>query len=337
MAVTAFTPKTCLQIANAMLGEMGFPQVVSLVGNADPTAIQVLALLNKEGEELRDTPEDGWTAMQTEFNLIVNAPIITTGNVSTNSPVVSNIPTTAGLTAGNWAVFGSFLPSAARILNLGDQSGNNPTTTVTLTMESTGAAAATPITFAQDTYSMPADFKAYISRTWWDRTNRWALLGPDSPQLDQWHRSGIVQTGPRRHWRQLGNSLNNTYRLWPAPAELVNPIQLVYEYLSTNWVNMTGSTASTGTNSAFTADTDTSFLDDRALIDGLKWRFKKIKGYGGWEDDRNDYVDFVDRLIARDGGAETLSLTKRVHPFLISPEMAVQDGYFPQPGGFQSN
>jgi hypothetical protein len=155
------------------------------------------------------------------------------------------------------------------------------------------------------------------------------LLGPDSPQLDQWHRSGIVQTGPRRHFRQIGNSLNNTYRIWPAPAELVNPIQIVFEYLSTNWVNMTGSTVSTGTNSLFTNDLDTSFLDDRALIMGLKWRFKKIKGYGGWEDDRNDYVDFVDRLMARDGASPTLSFVRRVHPFLINPEFAVQDGNYP--------
>ena len=337
MAVTPFTPKTCLQIANAALGELGFPQILALNGNTDPGAIQMLTLLNKEGEELRDTPEEGWTAMQTEFNLVVNAPVITTGNVSLNSPVVSGIPTTAGLTAGNWAVFGAFLPSAARIINLGDQNGNNPTTTITMTMDSTGAVSGTPITFAQDTYALPADLKAYIDRTWWDRTNRWALLGPDSPQLDQWHRSGIVQTGPRRHWRQIGNSLNNTYRIWPAPAELVNPIQLVFEYLSTNWVNMTGSTGSTGTNSAFTNDTDTSFLDDRALIDGLKWRFKRIKGWGGWEDDRNDYIDMVDRLIARDGGSPTLSYVKRIHPFLISPMTAVQDGYYPAPGGFSSN
>lgn len=326
MAVTAFAPKTCLQIANTALGELGFPQLSSLVGNTDPTAIQILSLLNSEGEELRDTPEGGWTAMQTEFNLIVNPPLITVGDVAENSAVIQNIPSTTGLTPGNWAVIGDFLPTAARILSV-----NGPNQ-ITMTMESTGAALQTPITFAQDTYQIPADFKAYINRTWWDRTNRWELLGPDSPQMDQWHRSGIVVTGPRRHWRQLGNSLNNTYRLWPAPVEIVNPLQLVYEYLSTNWVNMTGSTTSTGTNSAFTNDTDTPFLDDRALIEGLKWRFKKIKGYGGWEDDRNDYIDVVDRLIGRDGAAGTLSMVKRVHPIFISPAN-VQDGFFPGPVG----
>ena len=331
MPVTPFVPKTCLQIVNTALGELGFPQIVALNGNPDPTAIQMLALLNAAGEALRDQAEEGWTAMQTEFNLVVNTPIITTGNVSINSPVITNIPTTAGLSAGNWAVLAAFVPSAARILSV------DSLTQITMNMESTGAVSNTPVTFAQDTYALPADLKAYIDRTWWDRTNRWALLGPDSPQLDQWHRSGIVQTGPRRHWRQLGNSLNNTYRIWPAPAEIVSPLQLVFEYLSTNWVNMTGSIVSTGTNSAFTTDTDTPFLDDRALIESVKWRFKKIKGYGGWEDDRNDYVDRVDLLIARDGGAPTLSYVKRMHPFLINPEYAVQDGTFPAPGGFASN
>lgn len=326
MPVTAFTPKTCLQMANAALGELGFPQLLTLNNNPDPTAVQILALLNATGEDMRDIPEEGWTAMQTEFNLIVNAPVITTGDVSLNSAVIVNIPSTAGLTAGNWAVIGDFLPTAARILSVDSQSQ------ITMTMEATGAVAGTPVTFAQDTYALPADLKAYVDRTWWDRTNRWELLGPDSPQLDQWHRSGIVVTGPRRHWRQLGNSLNNQFRLWPAPVEITNPIQLVFEYLSTNWVNMTGSTASTGTNSTFTNDLDTPFLDDRALVDGLKWRFKKIKGYGGWQDDRNDWIDLVDRLIARDGAGETLSLVKRVHPIFISPAN-VQDGFFPGPVG----
>src|SRR5271165_209041 len=118
MPVTAFAPKTCLQIANAALGELGFPQLTTLNGNGDPTAIQVLTLLNAAGEDLRDTPEEGWTAMQTEFNLIVNPPTITTGNVGLNSPVITNIPNTAGLSAGNWAVIGNFLPTAARILSV---------------------------------------------------------------------------------------------------------------------------------------------------------------------------------------------------------------------------
>src|ERR1700722_17004440 len=136
MPVAAFSPKTCLQIANAALGELGFPQLVALNGNTDPTAIQMLTLLNEEGEELRDTPEGAWTAMQTEFNLIVNAPVITTGNVSLNSAVITNIPTTAGLSAGNWAVIGNFLPTAARILSV------DSLTQVTMTMEASGAATA---------------------------------------------------------------------------------------------------------------------------------------------------------------------------------------------------
>ena len=64
---------------------------------------------------------------------------------------------------------------------------------------------------------------------------------------------------------------------------------------------------------------------------------KDPRDMASWEDDRNDYVDFVDRLMARDGGSPTLSFVRRVHPFLINPEYAVSDGGWAAPGGFASN
>src|SRR5882672_8005787 len=149
MPVTAFAPKTCLQIANAALGELGFPQLTLLNANPDPTAVQVLALLNEEGEELRDTAEGGWTAMQAEFNLIVNPPVITAGDVTLDSPIIQNIASTAGLTAGNYAVISNSLPTAARILSV------DSLTQVTMTMEATGTVVQTPVTFAPDTYALP--------------------------------------------------------------------------------------------------------------------------------------------------------------------------------------
>jgi len=80
-------------------------------------------------------------------------PVITTGNVALNSAIITGIPTTAGLTAGNWAVIGNFLPTAApaRRASVGrqHQSGHDD-------HEASGTATATPITFAQDTYSIQA-------------------------------------------------------------------------------------------------------------------------------------------------------------------------------------
>jgi hypothetical protein len=313
--------KTLLQIVNTAQQELGLPQSSTVIGNTDFTTVQMLALLNVAGEELRDHPEEGWTAMQTEFNLVVNTPITTTGDTTANSPVIVNIPSTAGLTAGSWMCSGANIPTAARILSVGAN-------TVTLTMNATGAAVGTALVFANDTYALPTDLKAYVHRTWWDRTNRWELLGPDSPQMDQWHRSGIVVTGPRRHWRQLGKG-SNQYRLWPQPSEIVAPIQLVFEYLSTDWVNLQN--LGTSYAAAFANDSDTPVLDDRALILSLKWRFWEQKGFN-FLPKQKEYFDLVERLIARDGSAGNISLVKRQHPIFISPS-SVQDGFFPGPVG----
>jgi len=194
-------------------------------------------------------------------------------------------------------------------------------------MECTTTAVGIALTFMQDTYPEPSDFGYFINRTWWDRTNRWELLGPDSPQMDQWHRSGIVVTGPRRHFRQLG-ALANTYRIWPPPAEITAPLQLVYEYVSQDCVYVNGGTTTAPT---FANDADIPILSDRAIILAVKWRFWEQKGFD-WTQKRTDYDDYVERLIARDGGRKTLSLVKRQSPIFISPSN-VQDGFFPGPTG----
>jgi hypothetical protein len=66
--------------------------------------------------------------------------------------------------------------------------------------------------------------------------------------MDQWHRSGIVATGPRRHFRRLGQ-WPNKFRIWPPPAEIVNPLQLVFEYMSVNAVQTAPNSTCTFTGS----------------------------------------------------------------------------------------
>jgi hypothetical protein len=77
----------------------------------------------------------------------------------------------------------------------------------------------------------------------------------------------------------------------------------------------------------FTADTDTSLLDDQALILGCKWRMWQIKGFD-YAPMQAEYVDYVNRQRARDGGMPDLSMTRRSYPYLIT-SANVQDGNFP--------
>jgi len=315
---------TLLQMVQQAQAELGLPQSATVIGNTGPTTVQMLALANRCLDELRRCNDGGWTALQFEYNLVVNPPLETTGHYgSANTAIITNIPSTATLAANYWSVSGPDIPQAARIQSVTDA------TTVVMTMEATNTAASVgnAITFSQDTFPLPDGFDFYQNRSWWDRTNQWELIGPDSPQIDQWHRSGIVTTGPRRHFRQIG-PYANTYRIWPPPMEITSPLQLVFEYISKNAVMVAGS--QTTFAQYFANDTDQVLLDDQAIIMGIKWMFWEIKGMGSYVTLQGRWVDYVDRLIGRDGGAQTLQLAKQVSPVFISPAN-VQDGFFPGP------
>lgn len=325
---------TLLQMVNAAQAELGLPQSATVINNTDATTQQMLALANRVLDELRRCNPTGWTALQFEYDLVVNPPINTTGDLGTQfTNTITNIASgTAGFTALNsWSVNGNAIAQAARIQSIPDSS------TIVMTMEATNEEVIDniPVTFAQDTFPEPPGMDFFQNRTMWDRTNRWELIGPDSPQVDQWHRSGIVVTGPRRHFRQVGPYGNN-FRIWPPPTELTSPLQLVFEYLSSYAIVSQGGAPSPPAIPVFAQyfahDTDTSLLDDQAIIQGIKWMFWEIKGFGSYLTLQNRWVDYVDRLIARDGAAPTLQLAKRVSPIFISPAN-VQDGFFPGPSG----
>lgn len=313
---------TLLQIVQAAQGELGLPVQTSVVGNTDATTVQMFALINRSLDMLRRM--NRWTALQFEYDLIVNVPVTITGNTTSNSPIITNVnygSITPSNLVNNYIVIGNNIPQNARVLS-------ETPTTLTMEMNATGTATGQVFTLAQDTYPMPAGFDWMNNRTMWDRTNRWELLGPDSPQLDQWHRSGIVATGPRRHFRQIG-PFSSQFRIWPPPFEIINPLQLVFEYLSTASVGVHGS--STLFAQYYANDDDISVLDDQAILLGLKWLFWQIKGFN-YVDMKNDWLDYAKKLAAKDGAAPTLPLVQHTNPLFISPAN-VQDGFFPGPVG----
>jgi hypothetical protein len=306
-----------LQIVQAVTGELGLVQPSVVVGATDLQTLQLFNLVNRCGDSLKR--DHDWTALQSLFTLDVTAPTVTTGDVTNGSAVIQNIPTTAGIMAGVYVVTGSNIPVAARVLSV------DSSTQVTMDMVATGTLVGTTLTFAQDTYPEATDFDRFINGTAWDRTNRWALLGPDSPQLDEYHRSGIVTTGPRRHFRQLGNLAAGTYRLWPPPATVDTPFQIAWEYISLNWVRVNGGATLAA---SFANDADTPLLDSQAIILGTKWRFLEAKGIPTAASMQVEYRDYVSQLMGRDGGAPTLNMGRRFEPYLLSP-WNVQDANYP--------
>jgi hypothetical protein len=314
--------RTLKEIINAVQAEYALPISPTIVGNTnDKTAQQLLAFAQAELEEL-GRKDINWTNCTLEYNIVVSPPLETTGDVTENSPIITNIPDTSTLEDFNFVPAGSYIPVGARVIDTSTPGQ------VTMNMQATGTATNTPLTFSKDMYPEPADFDRFIGSTWWDRTNRWQLLGPMSPQVDQWHMSGIVATGPRRFFRQVG-PYPNVYRIWPPPAELENPLQLVYEYQTNKRVKVHGQSFNFAF--LFANDDDVPLLDDRVIIAGIKWRFWEQKGFN-WLSKKKEYTDMVDRYMARDGGSSKLSLVRQPTSILISPNN-VQDGFFPGPTG----
>lgn len=309
-------PLTLLQIVQTACNELGLNAPATVVGSTDLQVIQLLALVNRDGNELYRGPPDGWTALQGEHIINLETPINQTGDVAEGSALILNMPNVTGITAGAYAVSGNGQPAAQRVAEIVSSSS------IRLEMESTATQLQAPLIFARDTYQIPSDFDHYISHTWWDRTNHWMLVGPQSPQFDQWQRSGIVTTGPRLRWRQIGVK-PTVFRLWPPPTSASTPDALVFEYVNDGWVmHVDGSFGN-----RFTADTDIPLLNEQMFILGVKWRMWQIKGFS-YAAMQQECIDFVNREKARDGGMPDLAMGRRKSPYLIS-SANVQDGNFP--------
>jgi len=306
-----------LEIVQQACYELGIVPPTFLVGNTDPQALQLYGLSNREVKEQQQNRD--WTGLQEEYVIFVGQPTTLVGNTTNLSPVITNLPDTTGITANEWVVQGENIPVAARVLSV------DSLTQVTLSEQASATQTGVSLLFAKDTYPVPCDFDRYNNRTMWDRTNRWELIGPDTPQFDQWHRSGIVTVGPRRHFRQIG-TLPNVFRIWPPPAIGDTPINLVFEYLSLNCVMGVDGTK----KQKFTADTDVPLMDEQSIILGIKWRFLQAKGFS-YAAQQDEYNAYVSRRQGADGGAQTLNLGRPAAPSLISPAN-VQDGFFPGPG-----
>lgn len=312
------TPLTLLEIVQTTCNELGLNAPTSVVGSEDLQVKQLLALMNRDGNELYRSRD--WTALSGEHIVNLETPIDVTGDVVEGSDTILNITDLTGVVANAYSLSGAGQPAAQRVIEIIDDEPLNGS--VRVEMESTATAVGTPLTFARDTYEIPSDFDHYISHTWWDRTNHWMLIGPQSPQFDQWQRSGIVTTGPRIRWRQIGVR-PTVFRLWPPPTSASTPDALVFEYINDGWVQHIDGTF----GNKFTADTDVPLLNDQMFILGCKWRMWQIKGFA-YAALQQECLDFVNREKSRDGGMPDLSMTRRKFPYLIS-SANVQDGNFP--------
>ena len=276
---------------------MGLTIPTQVVGNTDTQVTQMLYLINSVGNELRR--EYPWEALNIPYRFTTQY-LITTGNVTQNSAVVTGIPSTTGLSA-YYMLSGTGINQDTYILSV------DSSTQVTLTQAASASGTGVTLNFGQTIYPLPSDFDRQIDRTHYDKSKRWEMLGPETAQQWEFLKSSYISTGPRMRYRFIGGN----FQIWP---NITTNEYLGYEYVSNGWVNQP-----TTPQSSFTADTDTCIFPDRLMVLGLKLRFFEVKGF----DSTAYYRDFYQQLNvakANDGGSMTLSMAPKMSSVLIGFE-----------------
>lgn len=300
---------TLLQLVDQMSAELGLTQPAAVIGSSNNQTIQILALANRLGKDLVRDFE--WQRLVQAYIWQTQVAVSTTGNITSGSRVITNIPTTAGLAVGN-VVTGTGQTPYAEILTI------DSSTQVTLNAPVATSTSSVSMTFAKQDYDLPGGYDRMISDTNWDRTDHWRNLGTKSSQDWQFLQGGIISIGPRERYRIY----NNKFRIFQALTTVYN---FSFEYVSNWWVCATGSDQ--GSKAAFTADTDTCVFPDDLMLAGLKFYFLKAKKLD-YSIELGEFMRSLSYCKAQDVPVSAMSLAPVGMNQLVGP-WSVQDGNWP--------
>ena len=300
---------TLLQLVDQVSGELGLTQPAAVIGSSNNQTIQLLALAQRLGKDLVRDYE--WQRLVQAYIWQTQNAVSTTGNITANSRVITNIPSTAALQVGN-VVTGTGQTPYAEILTI------DSSTQVTLNAPVATSTSSVSMTFAKQDYDLPDGYDRMISDTNWDRTDHWRNLGPKSSQDWQFLQGGIISIGPRERYRIY----NNKFRIFQALTTVYN---FSFEYVSNYWVCAAGSDQ--GSKAAYTLDTDTSIFPDDLMLAGLKFYFLKAKKLD-YSIELGEFMRSLSYCKAQDVPVSAMSLAPVGMNQLVGP-WSVQDGNWP--------
>lgn len=194
-------------------------------------------------------------------------------------------------------VYGTTDPQIAQIKALLEEEGNDLAKRGNwneLTFEATHTTVASESQGAITTIA--SGFRDFKPDTAWDRTLKVPLQILDDVQWQA--QKGFASTSPRYAIRIRGELL----RANPTP---VAGNTWAFEYISKNWI--LGADGTTY-KQFFTLDTDTMLLPEELLTLGLRWRWKKEKGFDYAEDFRT-YETQVNQALGSNGLKKRLNMS----------------------------
>jgi hypothetical protein len=293
---------TLLQLVQQASAEMGLAIPNTVAGNTATDVTQMNYLINAAGNELaREYP---WEALNVEYDWYSQY-TQSNGAIAEGTYVITGVDTVTvaflnARGASNFQVQGLGVIQSTQVVSAFG-------TTVTINSAATGDGNG-QYTFGQVMYTLPSGFDRITDRTQYDKSKRWEMLGPETPQQWQWLKSSYISTGPRIRWRIMGQK----FQIWPLTS---TNEYLSFEYISTNWAT---SAAGVG-QSSMIQDSDTCIFPDRLIVLGLKKKYFEVKGFDTSAFQR-DYDMQLNIAKANDAGSPTLSLAPRTANVLIGWE-----------------
>jgi hypothetical protein len=284
-----------LQLVQQVTSELNLAVPTYVVGNQSQDVQQILALMNRAGYDL--IKEYDWQALELEYRFYTTA-ITTTCTTTNGTQVLTAIPSTTGLD-NTYSIVGTNVPQDTYV----DQVLS--ATSVSTTQQSSASSVGGSVTFSKTIYPLPDDYETITDNTHWDKTKHWQMLGPVDAQQWQWLKSGYISTGPRVRWRILGNE----FQIWP-PYNTQE--YLGFEYRSKGWAR----SAAGDVKNSFTADSDTTVLDDSVIALLTKLKYFQIKSFDTTAL-LQDYQRYLNVAKANDKGSATLSFAPQPSAVLI--------------------
>ena len=295
---------TMVDLIQECTQELGIPTPSTVAGNNSQDVVQLLALMNACGYELLRRAD--WRELTRQYTFYTEA-TTATGSWAEGVATITGLASTAGLDT-TYQVQGDGIPNATYITSVGS-------TSVTINYQPTSTQINSQVIFQKVKYDLPADYNSTVNRTHWDKSKRWEMLGPESPQQWEWLLSGYISTGPRIRWRLLGKY----FQIWPG----MNAGELLgFEYRSRGWAESANGTP----QNSFTADDDTCIYPDRLMVLGTKLKYFEAKGFDTTALYR-DYLMEFDTAVAQDTAAANLSFAPRPGTVLIGYDNIPDSGY----------
>ena len=296
-----------LQLVQQTTAELNLAVPTYVIGNPSQDVQQILALMNGAGYEL--LKEYDWQALQVQYRFYTQSLTANATTVNGSYSLTFEAGTDLSNVDSQWQLSGYNIPQDTYVVT-----ADNTTKVVVMSQMATGDGIQS-VVCAQTAYDLPADFETITDRTQWDKSKHWEMLGPEDAQQWQWLKSGYISTGPRVRWRIL----DNQFQIWP----IMNTQEyLGWEYRSKGWAR----SATGAIKNSFTADSDTTVLDDRIMTLYTKLKYFQVKSFDTTAL-QQDYQRYLTIAKANDKGAPNLSFAPYPSKVLIGYANIPDTGY----------